>query len=73
MWRPIVSAVASRAIAQRLGGVAAGPAGLAIGLVLPAVARRLGPLGIASVAVGAWAMGRVLRAADAKLPPVEGD
>lgn len=54
----IVSALAGRALARTVGGAAAGPAGMVIGAALPMVARRLGPLGMAGLAVGAWAIGK---------------
>lgn len=52
----LVSAIAGRALARSFGGVAAGPAGAAIGLALPMVARRLGPMGMVGMAAGAWAI-----------------
>ena len=55
----IISALAGRALARTVGGAAAGPAGMVIGAALPMVARRLGPLGMAGLAVGAWAVGKV--------------
>ena len=57
----VVTAVAGRAVARSIGGVAAGPAGLVLGTALPMLARRLGPMGMIGVAVGAWAINRVLR------------
>lgn len=52
----MISAVAGRSIAQTMGGAAAGPAGAIIGLavpvILPRVARALGPLGMIAAAVG---------------------
>ncbi len=62
----VVSAVAGRALARRFGGVAAGPAGLVLGTALPFLARRLGPMGMIGVAVGAWAVNRVLEARTAE-------
>ena len=56
----LVSAVAGRTLARIVGGANAGPAGAAIGMALPMVARRLGPLGMAGMAVGAWAVGHYL-------------
>lgn len=56
----MVTAVAGRALAQTIGGVAAGPAGAALGMALPFVARRLGPMGMVALAVGAWAVHRIL-------------
>ncbi len=67
----LVSGLAGRSLAARLGGVASGPVGMAIGLLLPFVARRLGPWGMVSMAVGSWAVARVQkqRAAATTLPP----
>lgn len=52
----VMTALAGRSIAQTLGGAAAGPAGAVIGaavpVVLPRVARALGPMGMVGVAVG---------------------
>lgn len=58
----IVTALAGSALARTVGGVAAGPAGAVIGMALPLVARRLGPMGMVAMAVGAWAVGRVVAA-----------
>ena len=57
----MISAVAGRTLARTVGGVAAGPAGAVIGIALPFVARRLGPVGMIGVAIGAWAIGRILK------------
>ncbi len=57
----MISAVAGRTLARTVGGVAAGPAGAVIGMALPFVARRLGPMGMIGMAVGAWAIGRILK------------
>jgi hypothetical protein len=63
----LVSTVAVRAVAERLGGAAAGPAGMVLGAALPFVARRLGPMGMVGVAVGAWAVSKLIAArADAQ-------
>lgn len=52
----IVSALAGRSIAQTLGGASAGPAGALVGaaipVVLPRIARTLGPVGMIAAAVG---------------------
>jgi hypothetical protein len=58
----LVSSMAGRAVAERFGGAAAGPAGMVLGAALPFVARRLGPMGMVGLAVGAWAVGKVLAA-----------
>lgn len=75
----LISAVAGRSIAQSVGGVAAGPAGAVIGLavpvVLPRVARALGPFGMIAAAVGGMLFTRWLerhnarKAAEQKLLP----
>ena len=59
-----VSALAGRSLARTIGGVSAGPIGAAVGLavpiVLPTVARRLGPVGMVAAAVGSVAFARWL-------------
>lgn len=57
----MITAIAGRALAQTIGGVAAGPAGAVLGVALPFVARRLGPMGMVAMAVGAWAVTRILK------------
>ena len=64
----IVTAVAGRTLARNMGGVSAGPAGLVRGAALPMLARRLGPMGMIGVAVGAWAINKVITARAAALP-----
>jgi hypothetical protein len=54
----MVTTVAGDVIARTIGGAAAGPAGAVLGFALPMVARRLGPLGMIGMAVGAWAIHR---------------
>lgn len=56
----MATALAGRAVARNVAGVGAGPAGLVIGAALPMVARRLGPLGMIGLAVGAWAVGKIV-------------
>jgi hypothetical protein len=55
----VVMALAGRAVARGVGGAAAGPAGMVIAAALPFVAKRLGPMGMAGLAIGAWAIGKV--------------
>ncbi|GGE08249.1 hypothetical protein GCM10011529_13370 [Polymorphobacter glacialis] len=57
----MISALAGRTLAQTVGGATAGPVGAVIGLALPVVARRLGPLGMIGMAAGAWAISRALK------------
>jgi hypothetical protein len=66
----MVTAVAGRAVARTVGGAAAGPAGLVIGTALPMLARRLGPMGMIGVAVGAWAINRIMHERAAAAEPV---
>jgi hypothetical protein len=70
----LVTTIAGRAVAERFGGTAAGPAGMLLGAALPFVARRLGPMGMVGLAVGAWAVGKVLerRAVEAEPGPAIG-
>jgi hypothetical protein len=58
----LVSTMAGRAVAERFGGVAAGPVGMVLGAALPFVARRLGPMGMVGLAVGAWAVSKLIEA-----------
>jgi len=56
----MVIGLATRQVARGLGGAAAGPAGMVLGLALPYAARALGPAGMVGLAVGGWVMQRVL-------------
>lgn len=58
----LVTSLAGRAVAQTIGGAAAGPVGMVLGAALPFVARRLGPVGMVGLAVGAWAVGKLIAA-----------
>jgi hypothetical protein len=71
----VVTAMAGRAVARTVGGAAAGPAGLVLGSALPLLARRLGPMGMVGVAVGAWAINRIIhdRAAIIDAAPAAAD
>ena len=62
MLRQIIGTTATTMLARQIGGVAAGPAGALLSVALPFAARRLGPLGMVGMAVGAWAINRVLQA-----------
>lgn len=57
----LIGAAATSMVARKIGGGAAGPAGAVLGLALPAVARKLGPMGMAAMAVGAWAVSRQMQ------------
>jgi hypothetical protein len=56
----MIGSTATSLVARQIGSVAAGPAGAVLGLALPFVARRLGPAGMIAMAVGVWAMTRIL-------------
>ena len=60
----IITALAGRTLARSIGGVAAGPAGAIVGatlpIILPQIARRLGPVGMIAAAVGGYAFTRYL-------------
>ena len=66
-----VAAAASRQIASRVSGANLGPIGTAATVALPFVLRRVSPLGLAAMAVGAWGVGQLARAAPAAavVPP----
>ena len=59
----LIGTTATTILARQIGGVAAGPAGAVIGMALPFVARRLGPMGMVAMAIGAWAIARLLKEA----------
>ena len=65
----IVSMVAGRSLARTIGGVAAGPAGTVVGLLLPTVLRRLGPGGMIAAAVGGHVVRRAMKQAGAGRAP----
>jgi len=60
MLPQLIGTAATTLLARQIGGVAAGPAGAVLGMALPFVARRLGPMGMVAMAIGAWAVTRVL-------------
>ena len=57
----LLGTTATTILARQIGGTAAGPAGAMLGLALPFVARRFGPFGMVGMAVGAWAINRILK------------
>ena len=61
MLRQMLGTTATTILARQLGGTTAGPAGALLGIALPFVARRFGPLGMVGMAVGAWAINRVMK------------
>ena len=54
-----LAAAASRQIANRVAGAGLGPLGTAATVALPFVLRRVSPLGMAAIAVGAWGVGKL--------------
>lgn len=56
----IISSAAGGAIAKQVGGVAAGPAGVIVGAVLPTVLRRLGPFGMVAAAVSTYFVAKAI-------------
>jgi hypothetical protein len=68
LLRNVVSTMAGRVVAERFGGAAAGPAGMVLGAALPFLMRRLGPMGMVGLAVGAWAVGRIVAAREVPKP-----
>lgn len=65
-----VAAAASRQIASRVSGSHLGPVGNVAAVALPFVLRRVSPLGLAAMAVGAWGLGRLAKTASAEAAPV---
>lgn len=62
----IATMLAGRSIARSVGGVASGPAGAMIGVMLPTVLRRLGPQGIVVAALGSYVVKQAMKRAAAK-------
>lgn len=62
----LVSSVAGQALARSVGGSAAGPAGAVLGIAVPFIAKRMGPWGIAGMAIGAIVVGRIMKERAAK-------
>ncbi len=62
----IITAVAGQAVARRISGAAAGPAGAVLGMLVPTIARRLGPFGMVGLAAGSWIVGRAVARGEAR-------
>lgn len=60
-----VAAAASRQIASHVSGSHLGPIGNVAAVALPFVLRRVSPLGLAAMAVGAWGVGQLAKGAPA--------
>lgn len=73
MIAKLITAFAGRTLARSIGGVSAGPAGAIIGatlpIILPQIARRLGPVGMIAAAVGGYAFTKYLERRAARLSP----
>lgn len=61
MFGRIIAMVAGRSIARSVGGVASGPAGAMIGVLLPTVLRRLGPQGMIVAALGGYVVKKAMK------------
>ncbi len=57
----LIGTTAATMLARQIGGAGAGPAGTVITVALPFIIRRMGPAGMVAMAVGAWAIKRVLK------------
>ncbi len=66
-----VAAAASRQLATRVAGAQLGPIGTVATVALPFLLRRVSPLGMVAMAVGAWGVGRLAKSGPAAVPPVE--
>jgi hypothetical protein len=61
----LVSSVAGQTLARTIGS-AAGPAGTVLGIAVPFMAKRLGPWGLAGMALGALVVNRMMAEKAAK-------
>jgi len=64
-----VAAAASRQIASRVSGSQLGPIGNVAAVALPFALRLVSPLGLAAMAVGAWGLGQLAKAAPVEAAP----
>lgn len=64
-----LAGVATRQIAERVSHGGLGPLGNAAAVALPFVLSRVSPLGLAAVAVGAWAVGRLAQETPTEAAP----
>ena len=67
----IIGGLAGRSIARRAGGADAGIAGTLIGVALPTIMRRFGPLGMVGAALGTYALRRFGERQAARVRPRE--
>lgn len=61
MFGRLIGTTAATMLARQVGGLGAGPAGTMIAVALPFIVRRMGPAGMVAMALGAWAIKRVLK------------
>ena len=59
MFGRLVSSVAGQTLARTIGA-SAGPAGAVLGIAVPFIAKRMGPWGLAGMAIGALVVNRVM-------------
>ena len=57
----LIGTTAATMLARQVGGAGAGPAGTMIAVALPFIVRRMGPAGMVAMAVGAWAIKRIMK------------
>ena len=57
----LIGTTAATMLARQIGAAGAGPAGTIIAVALPFVIRRMGPAGMVAMALGAWAIKRILK------------
>lgn len=60
---------ATRQIAARVSGANLGPMTNVAAVALPFLLRRVSPLGLAAMAIGAWGMGRLAKSAASSPTP----
>jgi hypothetical protein len=65
-----LAGVATRQIADRVAHGGLGPIGNVAATALPFVLSRVSPLGLAAVAVGAWAVGRLAQQTPDEIAPL---
>ena len=57
----LIGTTAATMLARQVSGAGAGPAGTMIAVALPFIIRRMGPAGMVAMAVGAWAIKRIMK------------
>ncbi len=64
-----IAAAASRQIASRVSGAQLGPIGTVATIALPFLLRRVSPMGMVAMAVGAWGIGKLAGPVGQQLVP----